>query len=98
MQNGTNWLIYKFVITKLDFEKVSKNGSTQDFHKTVYDEILYPDLTKLLPVFFNNWANAIKEAILGRVQRKYPVALENQTMLILATHEGILNIFITPKL
>ena len=34
-------------------------------YKFVYDEILYPDLTKLLPAFFNNRANAMKEAILG---------------------------------
>ena len=49
----------------------------KNFHKFIYDEILYPDLSKLLPAFFNNQASAVKEAILGQVQRKYPIALGN---------------------
>ena len=61
-----------------------QNGGTQDFHKFFYNEILYSDLTKILPAFFKNRTNATKEAILGRVQRKYPIALGNQTMLISA--------------
>ena len=47
------------------------------FYKFICDEILYPDLSKLLPAFFNNQASAVKEAILGQVQRKYPIALGN---------------------
>ena len=51
MQYRTQWLIYKFNITKVYFEKFIKNDSTQNFHKFIYDEILYLDLTKLLPAF-----------------------------------------------
>ena len=54
MQYGTQWLIYKFNITKVYFTKFIKNGSTQNFHKFFDDEILYPDPTKLLPSFFHN--------------------------------------------
>ena len=39
MQYGTEWLIYKFNITKQDFEKFTKTGSIQNFHKFIYDEI-----------------------------------------------------------
>ena len=52
MQYGTEWLIYKFNITKQDFEKFTKTGSIQNFHKFIYDEILYPNPTKLLAAFF----------------------------------------------
>ena len=52
MQYGTQWLIYKFNITKAYFKKVIKNGGTQNFHIFIYDELLYPDPTKLLPAFF----------------------------------------------
>ena len=41
-------------MTKPYFEKATKNGSTQHFHKFAFDEILYPDPTKLLPAFFHN--------------------------------------------
>ena len=37
-----------------------QNGSTQNFYKFVYDEILYPDPTKLLPSLFQNQVS-IKE-------------------------------------
>ena len=60
-----------------------KNGGTQNFHKFAYNEVLYPDPTNLLPAFFNNRVNAIKEAMLGCVQRKYSIVLGNQTMFIL---------------
>ena len=51
------------------FEKIIINGSTQNFHKIIYDEILCPDPTKLLPAFFHKRVS-IKEVI-GRIQRKY---------------------------
>ena len=70
MQHGTEMLIYKFNITKVYFEKFIKNGSTQNFHKFMYDEILYPDLIKLLAAFFHNRAS-IRETITGRMPRKY---------------------------
>ena len=54
MQYGTQSLISKFNITKAYFEKFFKNGSTQNFHKFIYDEILYPGPSKLLPAFFHN--------------------------------------------
>ena len=98
LKNGTKWLIYKFNIIKLHFEKFLKNGGTTDFHKFVYDEILYLHPTKLLLAFFNNKVSAIKEAILGLVQRKYPVALGNQTMPISTKKAGALNTSITPEL
>ena len=61
MQYGTQWLIYKFNITKAYFEKFIKNGGTQNFHKFIYNGILYPDPTRLLPVSFHNRGN-IREA------------------------------------
>ena len=72
MQYGTEWLIYKFNITKLYFEKVIKNGGTQNLHKFVFVEILFPDPTKLLPAFFQNQVS-LREAILGQVPRKYNI-------------------------
>lgn len=91
LKDGLEWLIYKFDIRKLRFENVLKNGGTQDFHKFVYNEIIYPDPTKLLLAFCNNQASAIKEIILGRVQRKYPITLGNQTTLISPKNAGALN-------
>ena len=69
MQHGTQWLIYKFNITKAYFEKFIKNGSNQNSHKYIYDEILYPDPTKLLPAFFHK-RESIREAIIGQIPRK----------------------------
>ena len=89
---------FKFNIRRLYFEKIIKNDGSKNFHNFIYDEILYPDPTKLLPAFFNNHVSAIKEAILGQGQRKYPIALGNQSMLILANNTGALNIFTTPEL
>ena len=37
MQYGTDWLIYKFNITKAYFEKFIENGSTQNSHRFIYD-------------------------------------------------------------
>lgn len=51
MQYGNEWIIYKINIAKLYFEKFIKNDGIQHFHEFVYDETLYPDLTKLLPAF-----------------------------------------------
>ena len=42
--------------------------------------------------------SAIKKPILGRVQRKYSIVLENQSLHILAKNTGVLNIYITPEL
>ena len=50
MQIGTDWLIYKFNITKKSFERIKKNGSG-NFHKFGYDEILYPDPSKFYLCF-----------------------------------------------
>ena len=50
------------------FEKVTKNGGTESFHKFVYDRVLYLDPNKLLPAFFHNQAS-IEEAIFGRVPK-----------------------------
>ena len=97
MQHGTQWLIYKFNITKAYFEKFIKNGSTQNFHKFVYDEMIYPDPTKLLPAFFHSRAS-VRETIIGRIPRKYQILLGNESMLFLARNNGALNIFITPEL
>ena len=72
MQYGTGWLIYNFNIIKLYFEKVIKNGGTQNLHKFVFDEILFPDPTKLLPAFFQNQAS-LREAILGQLPRKHHI-------------------------
>ena len=66
VQNGTEWLTYKFNIRKLYFEKIIKNDGSKNFHNFIYDEISYTDPTKLLPAFFNNQVSAIKEAILGQ--------------------------------
>ena len=74
MQNGTQWLIYKFNLTKAYFEKYIENSSTQNFHTFIYDEILYPDFTNLLPAFFHNRAS-VREAITGRMTKKYPILL-----------------------
>ena len=97
MQYGTQWLIYKFNMTKPYLEKVIKNGGTQNFHKFVYDEILNPDPTNLLPVFFHNRASA-REAIFCRVSRKYLILLGSVSMLFLTRNNGALNVFITPEL
>ena len=97
MQYGIQWLIFEFNITKGYFEKLIKIGSTQNFHKFIYNEILYPDSTTLLPAFFHNQAN-IKEAIIGRIPRKYPILLGSVSMLLFTRNNGALNIFITPEL
>ena len=64
MKYGTEWLIYKFNLTKTYFEKIVTNISTQNFHKFSYHEILYADPIKLLPTFFHNRAS-IRKAITG---------------------------------
>ena len=97
MQCRTQWLIYKFNTAKAYFEKFIKNGSTQNFHKFMYDEILYPDPTKLLPAFFHNRAS-VKEAIIGRIPSKYPILLGNESMHFLTRINDALNIFITSEL
>ena len=74
-----------------------QNGSTQNFYKFVYDEILYPDPTKLLPSLFQNQVS-IKESIIGQIPRKYPILLGSVSMLFLTRNNGALNIFITPEL
>ena len=79
------------------FENFLKNGSTPSFHKFTYDETLYPDPTKLLPAFFHN-RRSVKEAIYGRIPRKYPVLLRSGSMLFLTKSNGALNIFITLEL
>ena len=63
----------------------------------MYDEILYPDPTKLLSVFFHN-RERVKEVIIGRIPRKYPILLGSQSMHFLTRNNGALNIFITPEL
>ena len=35
MQNGNEWLIYKFNIAKPYFEKIITNGSSQNFPKYI---------------------------------------------------------------
>ena len=97
MQYGTEWFIYKFNITKGYFEKFIKNGSTQNFHKFIYNEILYPDPTKLLPAFFHNRAS-IREAIIGRIPRKYQILLGSVSMHFLTRNNSALDIFIMPEL
>ena len=97
MQYGTEWFIYKFNITKGYFEKFIKNGSTQNFHKFIYNEILYPDPTKLLPAFFHNRAS-IREEIIGRIPRKYQILLGSVSMHFLTRNNSALDIFITPEL
>ena len=98
MQYGTEWLICKFNITKPYFEKFINNGGAQNFHKFVCDEILYPDPTKLLPAFFHSRVR-IRQTIFGRVSRKYQkTLLGSVSMFFLARNNGVLNIFITPKL
>ena len=97
MRYGTQWLIYKFNITKVYFEKFFKNCSTQNFHKFIYNEILYPDPTKLLPAFFHNRAS-VREAIIGQMPRKYPILLGSESMHFLTRNNGALNIFITLEL
>ena len=52
MRYGTQCLIYKFNITKVYFEKIFKNCSTQNFHKFIYNEILYPILLNFYQHFF----------------------------------------------
>ena len=74
-----------------------KNGSTQNFHKFIYDEILYPDPTKLLPAFFQN-RPSVKEAIIDRIPRKYPILLGSKSVYFLTRNNGALNILITPEL
>ena len=69
MQYGTEWLIYKFNITKPYFEKVIKNDDTRSFHKFVYSEKLYPDPTKFLPAFFHNRAS-LRDVFLVKYQEK----------------------------
>ena len=97
MRYGTRWLIYKFNITKVYFEKILKNYSTQSFHKFFYNEILYPDPTKLLPAFFHNRAR-VREAVIGQMPRKYPILLVSESMHFLTRNNGTLNIFIIPEL
>ena len=97
MQNGTQWLIYKFNLTKAYFEKYIENSSTQNFHTFIYDEILYPDFTNLLPAFFHNRAS-VREAITGRMTKKYPILLGSVSMHVLTRNNAALNIFITPEL
>ena len=97
MRYGTRWLIYKFNITKVYFQKVLKNCSTQSFHKFIHNEILYPDPTKLLPAFFHNRAR-VREAIIGQMPRKYPILLVSESMHFLTRNNGALNIFIIPEL
>ena len=98
MLYGNACLIYKFDITKRYFEKIIKNDGSQNFHIFVDNEILYPDPTKRLPVIFTNQTSAIEKAIFARVQRKYPIALGKQSMLILAKNTGPWNIFVMPEL
>ena len=81
----------------MHFENFLKNGSTQNFHKFIYDEILYPDPTKLFPAFVHNRAS-VKKAINGRIPRNYPILLESASMLFLTRNNGTLNIFIMPEL
>lgn len=95
MQYGTQWLIYKLIITNAYFEKFIKTGSTQNFHKL--HEILYPDSTKLLPAFFPN-RGSIREAIISRIPRKYQILLGSVSLHFLTRKMVLLNIFITPEL
>ena len=97
MQYGTQWLIYKFNKAKAYLEKFFKNCSTQNFHKFIYDEILYPDPTKLLPAFFYNRAS-VTGAIIIQIPRKYPILLGSESMHFLTRNNGALNIFKTPEL
>ena len=71
-----------------------KNGGTQNFHKFVYDEILYPDSNKLLPAFFHN-RDSVREAV---IPRKYQILSGSVSILFLTRNNGALNIFITPEL
>ena len=91
MQYGTHWLICKFNTTKAHFEKNFKNGSTQNFHKFIYDEMLYPASTKLLLVFFHNQVS-VRVAIIGQMPRG------SVSMHFLTRNNGALNMFITPEL
>ena len=97
MQYGTRWLIYKFNITKVYFEKNFKNCSTQNFHKFICDEILYPDPSKPLPATFLNRVS-VREAVIGQIPRKYPILLGSGSMHFLTRNNGALNIVIMPEL
>ena len=97
MQYGTQWLIYKFNVTKAYLEKSLKNCSTQNFHKFIYNEMLYADPTKLLPAFLHNRAS-VREAIIIQIPRKYPILLGSESMHFFTRNNGALNIFITPEL
>ena len=97
MQYGDECLIHKFNITKSYFEKVVKNNSIQDFHKFVYDEMIYPYQNKLLPVLFHNRASN-RDVAIRRISRKFQIFFNFTSMIILPRFYGSLNIFITPKL
>ena len=97
MQYGNEWSIHKFSITKPYFEKIVKNNSTQDFHKIVYDEILYLDQNKLLPPFFQN-RTSVRHVSIGRISRKFQFLLNFTSVNILPRYCCALNIFATPEL
>ena len=65
--------------------------------ENIYDEILYPDQNKLLPVIFQNRAS-IREVAIGRISRKFQILLNFTSMIILPRYYGALNIFITSEL
>ena len=63
----------------------------------MYNEILYPDPIKLLSAFFHNRAS-VKDAIMGRIPRKYPILLGSESMHFLTRNNDALNIFVTLEL
>ena len=74
-----------------------KKNSTQVFHKFVYDEILYPDQNKLLPAFFHNRAS-VREAVIGRISRKFQILLNSTSVTILPRLYGALNVLTISEL